>query len=980
VTVWTIPAPHPFLDRLVEGIFERHGRDPLDLARIQLILPTRRACRSLSDAFLRLTGGAPLLLPSMTAPGDIDADEIELAGPAELGDALDLPPAILPLPRQMLLARLIRHWGRSRGAGAILPGQALALAGDLARLIDQAHTERVSLEALEALVPADLAAHWQITVDFLGIIREHWPVLLASEGLIDPADRRNRLVASQIALWRSRPPEHPVIAAGFTTAVPAIAELLDAITRLPQGAVILPGPDGGAVDELWDAIGADPTHPQHGLARLLDHLGLAREVIPEWPGAVPPAVAPRGVLLREIMRPAAVSDRWRALGRLPDGATDGIARIDLAGPLEEAGAIALLLRRQLERPGATAMLVTPDRGLARRVAGELDRWGIEIDDSGGRPLNRTPSGAFLRLLGEAALQELAPVPLLALLQHPLAACGMAVPAFRERVRRLERKCLRGPRPAPGIAGLRTAAAGDPQNLALVDRLAEILDDFLALVAAREATLPALLEAHIACAERLAASEAESGADRLWALEAGEAVAGFVAEFLAAADRFEPIAGADYPVLFEAAVAGRVLRPRWGKHPRLQILGPVEARLQQSDLVVLGGLNEGSWPPTAAADAWLSRPMRRDFGLSPPEAAIGLAAEDFALAFGGREIVLTRAIRAEGAPTVPSRWLLRLDTVLRAVGLEALPAGRHDPAACRTWQGLLDRPDAIRAIEPPSPCPPVGLRPRQLSVTEIETWMRDPYAIYAKHVLKLAALEPLDADPGVAERGEFIHKALDKFVKSCPDVLPPDALALLEGFGRESFAEALGRPSVWAFWWPRFLAVARWVVETESARRPLLIRSHGEIRGTLAIPAPGGAFLLTAKADRIDRLQGGGLALIDYKTGALPSKKEVALGFAPQLPLEAAMAEYNAFPAVPGDAVTELGFWRLSGGDPPGEESLLDDPAALSADALDGLVGLIAAFDDPTTAYLAQPRPGWAPRYNDYTHLERLAEWGAEGGE
>jgi len=943
-SVWTISAALPFLDTLVEGIFARQGRDPLALAEITILLPTRRAARGVRDAFLRASQGTPMLLPRLAALGDIDAEELELQAP------LDLAAAVSPLRRQLLLARLIQAWGK----GSILPGQAVALAGELGLLLDQAHAEGVPFEQLERLVPAELASHWQLTVDFLRIVTEHWPAMLQAEGTVDAAERRNRVIAAQIEAWRISPPG-VVIAAGFASAGPEAARLLTLISMLPQGFVVLPGVDTGADAELWASIADDPTHPQYGLAELLGRIGVTHEALPPW---THDAIG-RSVLAREMMRPAAVSHRWRELGPLPASAISGLSRLDLPGQQEEAVAVALLLRQLLERPAATGMLVTPDRGLARRVAAELRRWGIEIDDSAGTPLNQTAPGTLLRLIAEAAAEHLAPVPLLALLKHPLTRSEL-----REPVRSLERQALRGPRPAPGLAGLRAAAPGHRD---LIDRLEAMLAPFLVLVAAPEIRLTDALDAQIRAAEALA------GADALWAKEAGESLSGFLAELAEAAADFPPIKGADYPVLFEALLAGNVVRPRWGLHPRLQILGTLEARLQQADLIVLGGLNEGSWPPETPHDPWLSRPMRRDFGLRAPEAQIGLAAHDFTLAFHGAEIVLTRAARAEGAPTVPSRWLLRLETVLQAAGL-ALAA--HPVGALA---GLLDRPARIQATPAPEPRPPVALRPRKLSVTEIETWMRDPYAIYARHILKLDPLDPLDADPGVAERGVFIHQALDGFVMQYPADLPPDPVATLLAIGRTTFGDALARPGVWAFWWPRFERIAHWFVEIEADRRALIARSWTERKGQLLLPGPFGDFTLTAKADRIDLIEDAGLVVIDYKTGRVPLKDEVALGFSPQLPLEAAIAAEGGFSEVPAAPVVALNFWHLDGGDPAGEiVAAGEDPTALAAAARAGLISLIARFDDPATPYLARPHPGRAPRHSAYGHLARLQEWGTEG--
>lgn len=260
-------------------------------------------------------------------------------------------------------------------------------------------------------------------------------------------------------------------------------------------------------------------------------------------------------------------------------------------------------------------------------------------------------------------------------------------------------------------------------------------------------------------------------------------------------------------------------------------------------------------------------------------------------------------------------------------------------------------------------------------------MREPYAIYADKILSLRPLDPLEADPGAADRGSFIHEALDRFLRANPDQLPPDALERLLDHGREAFGDALTRPSVAAFWWPRFRRIAEWFLEEERARRALLIDgSHTEVRGRLSLPGKWGEFVLTATADRIDRLKTGGFAIIDYKTGLPPSDNEVVFGYAPQLPLEAVILAEGGFAQMAKGETAEMAYWRLSGGEPPGEIRILKgDPGELAGAARKGLLALIRTFDDPATPYLATPRPQWKTAWNDYEHLARTAEWAADGG-
>lgn len=980
--VYTIPPGTPFVDALADGLLGDCGETPLALAEVTVLLPTRRACRALREAFLRRTGGQPLLLPRMRPLGDLDTDDLGFQpDESELGaSVLDCPPPIGVLRRQLLLAQLIQ---KVPGLSAT-PGQAVRLAQDLGQLFDQVVTEGLSFDRLQGLVPEEYAGHWQITLKFLEILTVAWPALRDAEGVLDPAERRNRLLAAQAALWRTAPPTSPVIAAGSTGSIPATRALLVTVAGLPNGRVVLPGLDQALGADAWERI--EEHHPQTNLKRLVEAIGIDRADVGVWPALLEPAAAPRAALLSEAMRPAETTERWRSVSVTRE-ALEGLVRLDCSDAQEEAGTIALLLRDVLETPERTAMLVTPDRALARRVAAHLGRWGLLVDDSAGVPLIDTSVGSYLRLAATAIAEELAPVPLLALLKHPLASGGIVTGTFRHRVRVLERVLLRGPVLPPGIKGLREGLAltddrrfdrqGDRETLAgVLDQLAAMFEPFASLLGG-SAPLIQLLEAHVALAEALAASDGQSGTERLWRHDDGEAAAAFIAELHQAAGDFPEVTGRDYPTLLEALMAPVRVRPRYGRHPRLAILGPLEARLLSADRIVLGGLNEGVWPALPEADPWMSRPMRTQFGLPAPERQIGLAAHDFVQLSAAREVFLTRADRVDGAPTVPSRWLLRLETVLRAAGLEGVI--ERDRERWRAWYRFLDQPVEVCPRPAPEPCPPVPARPCRLSVTEIETWMRDPYAIYAKHVLGLRALDPIAADPGGAERGQFIHDALDRFVQAFPATLPEDALQRLLELGQSSFGAALASPLVWAFWWPRFERIADWFVALETERRTEARPLATEVKGSIEVEGPTSLFTLTCKADRIDRLADGTLGIIDYKTGLVPSLKEIELGFAPQLPLEAAIAIAGGFDGVAPGEVGSLSFWRLTGGNPPGEvRSAKGDPAAMAESAHTGLVALVHAFSDPATPYRSCPRPARAPRYSDYTHLARVQEWSAGG--
>jgi ATP-dependent helicase/nuclease subunit B len=1021
--LFTIPPSAPFLPTLIAAL--REGRlvegfpaadDPLALAQAALYLPTRRACRAAQLAFRDALGGEAAILPRIVAIGDIDEDEIifaEIAAGALAGDALALPRAMEGFERKAYLTQLILAWAKSRGAKsaddaslvAHSPSAAFAMAGELARLQDDMTTRGVDWGQLDSLVPRDMDPYFELTLAFLKIAREAWPALLAERQAMDAAARRDRLIDAETQRLQHAA-TGPVIAAGSTGSMPSTAKLLATIAKLPQGAVVLPGLDTDLDTESWDAIGGtgegNPGHPQYSMQALLRRLEVARDGVAELAA---PAGHGRERLLSEALRPAESTDLWpkRLSGAdfvaSKTAALPGLTVIEAANPDEEALAIAIALREAVEDGTQRTALVTPDRPLARRVLAALQRWNVPADDSGGDALADTPAGVFARLCAEAAIRGCEPVTLLALLKHPLCRLGDEEFAQRRAAGVLERTILRGPRPRPGCAGLAhalqtlretqaTLHPSDPRR-----RLTDCAFDAAAILIAKlkmalapladtgaSASLRDLVAAHhaaVAMLSRDAADEstAFAGRDGEALHQAFEAVieSGPAADF--------SLAAADYPDLFHAIAADRVVRRPLTQDARVRIFGPLEARLQDADRVVLGGLVEGVWPPEPRSDPWLNRPMRHDLGLDLPERRIGLAAHDFAQSLGAKEVLLAYPAKREGAPTVLSRFVQRLAAVCGADWEAAKARGERYLDFAR---GLDAPASAPRAAPRPMPRPPLDARPKRLSVTEIEHWLRDPYTIYAKHILKLAPLDPVDTPPGARDRGTVIHKAIADFTLRFARELPPDPYAELIALGREAFLPLNDYPQARAFWWPRFERIARWFVDWERERRAHIRSVHAEIDGRLQVTPD---FLLTARADRIEVMQDGSLAVLDYKTGQPPTAKQVRANLAPQLTLQAAMLRQGAFkdvPAANGASVSELLYLRLHGREAGGETAPRDfEKSTIDAEAdraLERLRAVALRFACAEEPYRSFARPMWVGRtYGPYDHLARVKEWSATGG-
>jgi ATP-dependent helicase/nuclease subunit B len=967
--VFTIPSSAPFAETLAKGVIARFGASPLALADVTIYLPTRRAARTFGDAFARVLGGSALL-PEFRPLGDVDEGELDFDA---VGDTLELPPAITPLRRRLLLATLVQRWHMARRRSNLSFTQALAHADGLCALLDDIETHKADLDNLDDLVEgARLAAHWGEVRDFLLLLRDEWPKILAEENALNPAARRNLALAALVERLKRNP--RPVIAAGSTGSIPATANLLAAIAQLPQGAVVLPGLDRSLDNDTWERIGTDPGHPQFGLKQLIERLDVKREDVRDWSETEHNDA--REKLLGEVLRPAPTTDAWRRIadtnpGFVAEGAK-GLTLVETADPAEEAAAVALMLRKTLETAGETAALITPDRALARRVTAELTRFGVEIDDSAGQPLARTPAGAFLCLLAEAAAAKFAPVPLFALLKHPLVSLGGERAGFLGRVRALD-LALRGPRPDPGLAGIARHIEKHERLAAWFAMVSDALRPLEERMELETARLADLIDAHVVAAERLA--RGADGTLHVWEREAGTAASTLLASLREAAVDVPAIEPSTYAPLFRLLAEETPVRPAYGRHPRLSILGPLEARLQSFDITILGGLNEGTWPRAVAADPWLSRPMRAEMGLESPERAIGLSAHDFASFAARPRVILTRATKAEGAQTIAARWLQRLQQFANGLGLgQSLAPDENWTAIARVLRHVEMAPRMAR----PAPRPPVALRPRVLSVTGREVWRRDPYAIYAEHVLKLRELDPLDASIGPLERGRLVHKALEIFVREHPGELPANAASRLIEIANGIFHDMEIPAASRAIWQPRFAHAAHWFVGEERKRRLDIAGSLVEITGELPIAGPAGEFRLRGRADRIDILKNGGGAIIDYKTGNPPTDPQMEAFLAPQLPLEGAMLAAGVFVGVEKLVPQELVYVRFSGGADPGAWRAADiDAPQLSAEAHEWLAKRVAQYDDPTQGYLSRAIAFRANDRGPYDHLARVGEWTPE---
>lgn len=988
-TVYAMPVHRAFADALAAGIIARYGSDPTGLARGIVLLPSNRAKLAVQSAFVRASGGG-LLMPRLVTIGDAELDERVGLALDTLADEDPLPPAIDPLRRRLILARLVGDDYRAR-ALSLDDATAMRLADALARALDQLHFEQVAPARLADLPLADeLAEHWQASFDHFKLLLDAWPKALAATGCMDMAARRNVLLDRVSASWAAKPPARFVVAAGVTTGAPAIARLLRTVADLADGCVVLPGLDLSADDAQWDALGpmdaADAgevrpaprleTHPQYHLKLLLHRMGISRAEVQIWDGTSEfDGPDSRDAFISRLFAPAAFTGQWQAL-TTREKALPGAQSFTFATSADEAQGIALMLRATLDVPGQTAALVTPDRALAARVAAALARWGLSVDDSAGQPLASTAPGTLAVLMAEAAAGCFTPVNLVALLKHPLVRRDEGRADWLDAVRLLD-KVLRVPGAAPGLAGITafiTKLANEPDGRGARDARAvlpwwKVTADVLA---------PAQAMLGGASAQPLAALVAvlrnmlsELAADAIWQGEAGRALADTITRLEGfAGDGPALIRPADFPAILRDILTGVPVRPPFGGHPRLFIWGLVEAQLQRAGRMILAGLNEGKWPQAPSPDPWLAPGLRKALGLPSLDRASGLSAQDFALALGARDVVLTRADRDGSDPAVASRFWLRLSAMRGD-----MPGVAKDAPDFAVLAAALDTPPGRETpVDRPKPAPPVAERKRKISVTTVDMLAKDPYSYYAKDVLRLSVLDPIAARPTPAWRGTRVHALMEEWVGS--DKADPAKLeARLQALRDDPALDPVAR----ALWLPRIEPAIRWAAAE-------VVRGIAEGRTVAAQEVDGKAEVagvtLKGKADRVDRLPDGSLAIVDYKTGGVPNAAAVARGDDRQLGLLGLLGERGAMKGVDPAEATGFEYWQLTPDRKAGTQGRVKSPVGgrskLSADAIVDLC--LEGFEDLVDRYLLGDAP-YIPGTSraalarpEMQHLMRMEEW------
>ena len=943
MNVFYLSAEQDFLLELTKGISTRFA--DVELSKITILLPTRRACQKLTELLIEQSNG-PLILPKILPMGDIEEDEVL---PADFIDNFDLtiPQAFNATDQLLLLSSLFNK---------LSSVQSIDIAQGLSKLLSRLHKDEIALSKLANISFGDAPEHVNTLIEYLHVLASKWPILAQKHNKIDFVQRRNLQINKRVEFLKQHPPAYPVIAAGSSGSVKSTSRLLKTLAHLPNGYVVLCGIDPN--DAQNDLQNIDCYHPLFYLESFIREVGADLAMLKNWSGAASDVV--RNKFLREAMRSACTVDQWSKLS--PEQFQDlaNLTIIDCQSQHEEAAVIALKLRQTLLTE-KTVAVISNDTDLLTKLRSLMEVWGINLNDSHGVMLTYTPQIAFLKLIIDV-IHDFSPLNLLALFKHQYFCLNRDKSELLEIVYQLEIGYLRGVCSFTSLEEL--------MKLVKSNAILEMLRDFEKIIKPLKAptTFSQTLHNHIIAAEQLSSIQA------LWGEEAGGAVSKTLNEILTSSKMLQETNLQDYWSILSKLLQGKKYYPY--QDNAIPILSPMESGVLHFDVVILAGLNEGSWPGNIAVDPWFSSGIASDLGLVSEEHKIGLAAHDFYCLAHMPEVLLTRSSKIGGSPTVPSRWLIRLEALLKKVNkLKQVEPQKHQ---LQYWAEQLFLPKEYNDYMPQMPKPPFELRPKELSVTQVEKLMRDPYSFYAAKILKLKPLDPIDKDPDQRDFGNFIHLVIDEFNKLFLELEPDQYLSTLLGLAQKNIKHISVRPIIQRIWLPRFAEIAKWLVEFETIRRKSPTNKiHSEIKGKFIFDTKYGPVAITAKADRIES-DNGLVTIMDFKTGVVPTNIDILTGHSPQLTLEALIAEQGGFADLDSNQrliVEELIYAQLASGSKLGNLSIVKhDISKLVQAAKQGIKQLVEIYLDENTAYIICPSHKHRPSYNEYEHLERIDEW------
>ena len=949
-----------FSDEFVDGFNHRFKSFPPEyIANITLFVNTKRLLESIKKSFLIRSPG---FLPKIFSITDLRALAIE-----------HTLPGLLNLQKEQLnLNELIKEYlALSPSTSPI--SASYELANDLMNLRNEMYSENVSVEKLRSLSKENISSHWQYSLEFLNVIFGYW-----SKDIDDvPIEAINLEIISILnKKWRLNPPKYPLIIAGSTGSRGITKSFIKLVSKQQKGLIVLPGFDFSQSDKVWDSFQKSndfEDHPQFRYFELLNELSINPKNIKNWK-AEKISLTPRNQLVSLALRPAPVTDQWLEEGpKLTElnSATSGLTLIEAPTSRDEANAIALCIRKAV-KDNKSISLITPDRNLLRQVNAALGRWNLIPDNVAGKSLSVTPTGIFLRQIIRLIGQEITAENLIPLLKNPLTNSGGAERGkHMNLVRSIELNLRKKQNTSEEIHEFLSKKLNEPENSSDSSWLHWIQNNLESLQTMKTASLTEFLEVLILTSEKFSNGPLEKEG-LLWLENSGEHAKNVLNDLLNAGSNIKILDISEFSNILNFILNKEVVRETVNAHPLIKFWGTLDTRISNTEITILGGMNEGIWPQIKNTDHWLNRSMRKEAGLLSQERKVGLLAHDFQQGINNNTVIITRSERIDDTPSIPSRWLNRITNLLKGLGSD----GRNQLDEMKTrgnfWLNLakaVEEPKQnLTPAKRPSPVPPLAVRPKNLSVTQIETLIRDPYSIYARHVLKLKKLQPLKKQANVLLRGNVIHKIMQNFSEQTKnDLKLINSLELIK-LSDDIFSKEVPWPAIRSVWKIQFKKTIPLFLEAEKLRR--------QNASPLFFEHPGSTFLsevgitLTAIADRIDKNKLNELLIYDYKSGKPPTLKQLEI-FHKQLILEALIAENGGFKNIPAAPVISICYISLNNAHPNTEKIIKrEDIEKIKKE----IAQLVSYYNSDITGFTARLRMEKLEIVSDYDHLARYGEW------
>lgn len=962
--VYNIPFREDGLTLLSQHLHKVSRGNPLSLCSVTVLLPTRRACRRLNTLLQQHASCATTLLPRVIALGDLGQSLFQeqpfLSSEEALGKTLTH----------------IKHLGDSLSLSESLP-----LAKAFLELEKEGSLHQINWqEGLKRVFPDDLAQHRQSSLLHLEKVIEGLKSVLPFFPGARQAQALQTFLDAKILSAHSdhhdpasnQSLSNRVYAYGLFPKNPLEQAFLKNLVQHPEAMVWLSGLDRQGPETEF-ALRVVP-HPQACHAALLTSLGQKRAEIPDWPACQTPPLNKTSKEY-EANQPLKESFTHQIFQETfepekPASRHIGLSTLVCRDSQEESRLIALVMRQTLEKEGQKALFVTTETSLARSVMEELKRYDLYPDTGSGFPFAWTEAGSFLNLALDAITTH-DDFAKLCLLKHPLSRLGKKAQETRSKARQFERLRLRSSPAQPMPSDLK-------DFLDLVDRVAAPLKK--ALSRPKDLHRPAdLFQTHLQLCETL--SQDETNCALIWSQEVGNLSFETCKTLLKTLSHFPSLSAKEYPGLIRSLIKSQTIRASHSVHPRLLILDPDQASLQKADLLVIGGMVETCWPQTSRSDPWLSEEMKKSLSLTTQIRQRSLESHLFTeLLESFPTVLMTMPARSKEGPQKTSPFLKRLETAAKSQGICLKP-----PIPWHQWTKELVRVKRLVPMSRPQPCPPTHKRPRHLSITDIETLHLNPYLFYLQKILNLRPFPDLQPDPGPALLGTLLHEIFEAFLRQ-----QDHSWEKLMSLGQDKMAPYQDSLAVRYFWQSQFEACAQWFLSqqaslepkpqhflewTGSLKRPFILPEQQQRALSLfpeddsALP-PQPILKISGKADRLDLYPQGRVRIIDYKSGRLPSRKELYEGGRLQLPLEALILKEGGFQRLPRDTPLEsLEYWQLK--DPCQRVAYTDHLEDLVGQATQILETLITTYYDQEAPFSA-PFETTAPPC--FTPLVRTQEW------